>query len=101
MARHVTEVIASQSSKAPYPIVVTDSPMLTDARDLQNLKASSPIVVTELGMSIDAREVQQEKAPGPIVVTEFGMVYSEPSLLAGYTTIIVLSLLNKTPSMQI
>ena len=58
MARHVTEVIASQNKKAPSPIVVTDSPMLTDARDLQELKANSPIVVTELGMLTDAREVQ-------------------------------------------
>ena len=37
LARHVTEVIASQSSKAPAPIVVTDSPMLTDAREVQEL----------------------------------------------------------------
>ena len=37
LARHVTEVIASQNKKAPSPIVVTDSPMLTDAREVQSL----------------------------------------------------------------
>ena len=58
MARHITEVIASQSRKATYPIVVTDSPMVTDARDLHSAKASDPIVVTELGMFTDAREEQ-------------------------------------------
>ena len=52
-------------------------------------------------MLTDAREVHQEKADSPIVVTELGMVYSEPSLPAGYATIVVLSLLNKTPSMPI
>ena len=52
-------------------------------------------------MSTDASEVQEIKADSPIVVTELGIVYSEPSLPAGYTTIIVLSLLNKTPSMPI
>ena len=52
-------------------------------------------------MLTDAREVQEAKAYSPIVVTELGMVYTDPSLPAGYITIIVLSLLNKTPSMPI
>ena len=43
----MTEVRALHSSKAPYPILVTELGIVTEVRPLQCKKAQYPILVTE------------------------------------------------------
>ena len=62
-----------QPWKISLPIVLTESGMTMDFRDLQPLKTNHPILVTESGMSIFCRDWQCLKASLPISVTESGM----------------------------
>jgi len=61
-------------SNAKSPIVLTEFPIVTDARLLHDLKAHHPIDKTEFGIFILVRLVHPSNAKSPIVLTEFPIV---------------------------
>ena len=65
--------ILSQSTKAPFSIVVTLFGIFMLVREWQQQKAYFPIVVTLFGIFMLVKEWQLLKAPSPIVVTLFGI----------------------------
>ena len=65
-----------QPKNGSFPIVSTDSPIVTVVKFSQPSKAFLPIEVTELGMTIDFNSVQPENAPSAIVVSDSGRVIS-------------------------
>ena len=48
------------SKKAPSPMLVTESGMVTDCKDSQPANALPPMRVTELGMVTDCKDEQTE-----------------------------------------
>ena len=60
-----------QSSKAPFPILVTEEGMYMEVRERQSSKALSPILVTEEGMFMEVRERQSRKALLSILETRY------------------------------
>ena len=55
-------------------MLVTESGMVTECKELQPAKALFPMLVTELGMVMDRKEPHCAKALFPMLVTESGMV---------------------------
>ena len=53
--------------KAPTPILVTESGIVTEVRLLHPQKAYSPILVTELGIMTEVRLLQEAKASTIII----------------------------------
>ena len=51
-----------QSEKASYPMVVTESGIVTDVRPVQPSKTCHPMLVTESGMVTEVSPVQPLKA---------------------------------------
>ncbi len=51
-----------QSSKAYFPMEVTELGIVTEVNEAQPLKTSYLMKVTELGIATDAKEVQSLKA---------------------------------------
>ena len=61
-----------QLANAPYPMLVTESEIVTEVKELQ-ANADFPMRVTEFGIVIDVKPVY-ENAEFPMLVTEFGIV---------------------------
>ena len=59
-------------------IIVTDSGMVKDCKDLQPTNARSPMHVTESGMVTECKDVHQPNARSPMHVTELGMIKISP-----------------------
>ena len=79
-------------------MLVTVEGMVTDVKLMQLIKAASPMLVTLAGMLTDVKLLQPAKAPLPMLVTVVGISYVVAVFPAGYETIVVLVLLNSTPS---
>ncbi len=55
-------------------MLITESGMVTECKDLQPKNAPRPMLVTESGMVTDCKDLQPKNAPRPMLVTESGMV---------------------------
>ena len=55
-------------------MLVTESGMVTECKDLQPKNAPSPMLVTESGMVTECKDEQLSNAPSPMLVTESGML---------------------------
>lgn len=62
-----------QPLKALFPMLVTDSGILMEAKLVQPLKAPPPMIFTEFGIVTDTRLVQPVKELEPMDVTVFGI----------------------------
>ena len=69
-----------QSSNALFPMLVTESGIVTDVRPLQPQNALLPMRVTEFGIVTDVRPLQPANADAPMLVTESGIVKSDISI---------------------
>ena len=67
------EVKAVQSTNAIQSILLTESGITRDLRDLQSQKVWPGIDDKELGRTTFDKDVQPPSTPKPNVVTEFGM----------------------------
>ena len=59
-------------------MLVTESGMVTDCKDVQPKNAPRPMLVTESGMVTDCKDLQPKNAQWPMLVTESGMIKFSP-----------------------
>ena len=92
---------AEHSQKACTPIVVTLSGKSMLCSDEQPRKAQSSIVVTLFGMSMLCSDEHSTKAVTPIIVTLLGILYLSILFPSGNLIIVLNSLLNSMPSLDV
>ena len=74
----VTDCKDLQFENAPRSILVTESGIVTDCKDVQHSNAPPPMLVTESGMVTECKDLQKVNAQRPILVTESGMIKFSP-----------------------